>query len=79
MLSTTKETAAALNVHPQTVRRMVKRGEIPQKYVTTIGNDYRYNLSAIEAHLLEREPAAPTVATPGAASVLRQPDPREMD
>lgn len=59
MLATTKELADALKVHPQTIRRMVARQEIPPQYVTQIGNDYRYNAQAIEAHLLQKKPTAP--------------------
>ena len=66
MLGTTKELATRIHVHPQTIRRMVARGEIPSQYVATIGGEYRYNMDAIEAYLLKK-PAAQVVTTPRAA------------
>lgn len=67
MLATTKELANALKVHPQTIRRMVQRQEIPSQYVAKIGNDYRYNLQAIEAYMMKK-PTAQVVTTQRAAS-----------
>ena len=52
MLMTTKEISEALKVKPTTVYRMIKDGRIPQKFVTKIGDDWRFNGEAIEEHLL---------------------------
>lgn len=42
---TLKEVAAYLNVHPDTVRRYVKRGELP---AFKIGTDWRFNKESID-------------------------------
>ncbi|HXF06808.1 MAG TPA: helix-turn-helix domain-containing protein [Blastocatellia bacterium] len=42
---TLKEVAAYLNVHPDTVRRYVKRGELP---AFKIGSDWRFNKESID-------------------------------
>lgn len=42
---TLKEVAAYLNVHPDTVRRYVKRGELP---AFKIGTDWRFNRESID-------------------------------
>lgn len=70
MLATTKEVAAALHVHPQTIRRMVARKQIPPQYIAKVGSNYRYNLPAIEKYLLQKEPTAPEASKPGAANLV---------
>ncbi len=42
---TLKEVAEYLNVHPDTVRRYVKRGELP---AFKIGTDWRFNKESID-------------------------------
>jgi excisionase family DNA binding protein len=49
-----KEVAQYLGVHPSTLYRMLKRGEISG---FKIGADWRFNLEAIEKWRLERPPA----------------------
>lgn len=52
MLCTTREVAEALRVNPATVYRMMADGRIPQDYIAKIGKEWRFNLEAIEKHLL---------------------------
>lgn len=49
-----KEVANYLGVHPSSVYRMLKRGEIT---AYKIGSDWKFNLEAIEKWRLEHEPA----------------------
>ncbi|GBC77714.1 hypothetical protein HRbin08_01195 [bacterium HR08] len=42
---TLKEVAEYLNVHPDTIRRYVKRGELP---AFKIGTDWRFNKESID-------------------------------
>jgi excisionase family DNA binding protein len=50
------EVAELLGIHPATVRRMIKRGDIP---VFRVGSDYRFNRETIEALQRERENKPP--------------------
>jgi excisionase family DNA binding protein len=49
-----KEVASYLGVHPSSVYRMLKRGELT---AYKIGSDWKFNLEAIEKWRLERPPA----------------------
>ena len=49
-----KEVAGYLGVHPSSVYRMLKRGEIT---AYKIGADWKFNLEAIEKWRLEHAPA----------------------
>ena len=49
-----KEVASYLGVHPSSVYRMLKRGELTGY---KIGSDWKFNLEAIEKWRLERPPA----------------------
>jgi excisionase family DNA binding protein len=60
-----KEAAAYLGVHPSTVYRMLKRGEL-EGY--KIGSDWKFNLEDLEEWRLGHVPA--TVAT---GSIGRKP------
>jgi excisionase family DNA binding protein len=53
-----KEVARYLGVHPSSVYRMLKRGEISG---FKIGSDWKFNLEAIEKWRLEHVPA--TIST----------------
>jgi excisionase family DNA binding protein len=56
-----KEVAQYLGVHPSSVYRMLKRGELTG---FKIGSDWRFNLEAIEKWRLERPPAQVTTGKP---------------
>jgi len=49
---TLREVASYLNVHPDTIRRHVKRGEIP---AFKIGNTWRFNKESIDEWRKEKE------------------------
>ncbi len=49
---TLREVANYLNVHPDTIRRHIKRGEIP---AFKIGNTWRFNKESIDEWRKERE------------------------
>ena len=42
---TTKELSDKLNVHPETIRRMVKRGQIP--FIKLSEKEFRFNLENV--------------------------------
>ncbi len=44
-LLTTKELSDKLNVHPETIRRMVKRGQIP--FIKLSEKEFRFNLENV--------------------------------
>ena len=54
MLSKTSEACERLSVHRNTLYRMVKEGAIPEKYVCRMGSQWRFNVEAIERHLLSK-------------------------
>jgi len=66
MLATTAELCQRLGVCDETVYRMMADGRIPKRYVTKIGNQWRYNADAIEKHILQygaRKPEAARCAS----------------
>ena len=49
-----KEVASYLGIHPSSVYRMLKRGELT---AYKIGSDWKFNLEAVEKWRLEHPPA----------------------
>jgi excisionase family DNA binding protein len=49
---TLEDVATFLHVHPSTIYRMLKKGEIP---AFKIGSDWRFNQQSIERWIRERE------------------------
>lgn len=50
---TVKELSSFLSVHPSTIYRMLKRGEIP---AFKIGSDWRFNFEEINAWRFRQKP-----------------------
>lgn len=61
MLLTVPEAAAALRLHPETIRRLIRRGDLA---ATKFGNVWRVPASAVEHHdpppPKQRRPRQPT-------------------
>ena len=51
-IMTVREVSAYLRVHPSTVYRMLKHGQLP---AFQIGADWRFNIEAIDRWCLEQE------------------------
>ena len=56
-----KEVASYLGIHPSSVYRMLKRGELT---AYKIGSDWKFNLEAIEKWRLEHAPAQVATGKP---------------
>ncbi|MBQ9021804.1 MAG: helix-turn-helix domain-containing protein [Eggerthellaceae bacterium] len=50
----TSELAKKLSIHRNTVYRMLSDGRIPQRFVTKIGDEYRFNGEKIAQYLMEQ-------------------------
>lgn len=59
MLCTTRDTAKALHVSKKTIYRMMSDGRIPQQYIAKMGKEWRFNVEAIEQHLLGQHAELP--------------------
>lgn len=59
---TVKELSDYLRVHPSTVYKLLRRGELP---AFRIGTDWRFNAETIDSWCLERNMKAPSGGTSG--------------